>query len=177
MSRTTVYAFYDGKPAKSVELPNAWGSGPMIWDALIAKYRVEGDVFSAWKNLCAAERDGKIKLQPWERIVLHATYENALVKRDDLETYAAAAEQFDKAHHVDGRVCHLRAMGEVAREALKDGAEAIGFHLTSVADNPWWVRPDNEDEDGRPYDLAVDTRHWFVDCATPAPTGQDGRDT
>ncbi|HMI92440.1 MAG TPA: hypothetical protein VK509_13795, partial [Polyangiales bacterium] len=111
-----------------------------------------------------------ISLEIWERVVLYATYDKALVRGEELEAYAAACERFYAAYQRPGYACHLAEFARLAREAKQQGAVALGFCQTSVGESHWSVPPDDPDSDDaewRPYDLSVDTDHWFVDCSEP----------
>jgi hypothetical protein len=168
MSRTKLYGFREGRPDIKVEFGNSWGFCPMIWDSLVKKYgiferelaRYDKTMFDAWTELWRVVKEETVRPRPWELLVLRSTYDQALVKADRFEEYAKALEMFHEAHALPERVCHLASMSHHIKQMGPD-VECVGFYGTSVNEDPWWVQGADDDE-GRPYDLRVDTNHWFI---------------
>lgn len=169
MSCTTLYGFRNGQREQIAEYSNAWGFCPMVWDALVNKYqtanlsfdfrtRVSRLSLDAWPELWRKVESKEVQIQPWELMVLQSTYDRALVGSDLFEPYVAALEQFQMAFAISDRVCHLSAIAGTVRRLPKE-IQSIGFHGTSVSEDLWWVI---DGEDGRPYDLNVDTGHWYL---------------
>jgi hypothetical protein len=164
----------EGDVEGALELRNSHGTAAMVWGALCRKYKDKiYDTFRGsnppppyemmmWEDLWKATQDGRVELRWWEWNVLNWTYDNALIKGDDLETFVASLRMFEEAHALPGQVCHLLATADYLEGLLKsDRPRATGLYATSVSDNPWWVRGENDDE-GRSYNVDRDAKHWFV---------------
>lgn len=182
------------------EYKNSWGFAAFVWDMLCAKYGVEelyrrdknksksrepylmpGDT---WQYLWECVKEDKIKLKTWESNVLFSTYDDAIVKRDDLLQLADDYDMFAEALRPEGRVCHLRSIAKDMRKAYEQGALGICFYAMSVGDDPWYgvyteENPDDMEldygteeynkqeelwEDSyRPYNVNTDSKHWYVE--------------
>jgi len=105
-------------------------------------------------------------LPDFERVVLAATMDYAIVKKEHFSIFAEDLTKFvlkyGTARYHDGKwytvVCHLIKWAEVFRTST---AEAISFYHTSVGENLWtdW---DDEKDQPLPYDLNKDTKHFEV---------------
>jgi hypothetical protein len=157
------------------EFGNSWGSAMRIWNALIYKYLVPSD-------LVGMERDGFIgrmmmsgfqelwplsessKLSRSERLTLASTYDKVICEIDRCNELADAYEDFKRLYPSEG-VDHLPAMVKLLR-GFQGRAEMAGvcWQQTSVSDDQWNVRPDNDEDESRPFDLSVDddNDHWFL---------------
>ena len=154
MSYTALYAARGADAAfhKVGEYRNSHGSGPMIWDALCRKYLREEMQeagthypFDFVDELVRYENRGDF-LQPWELNALRATYERAVVLRNDLLTCADSLYIFAEAHRTPGRSCSLREQWADIRTAYLAGALAVAWYQTSLSDN-WLHRRSELDED------------------------------
>lgn len=162
----------DGDLCGALELRNSHGTAAMVWTALCRKYadkmydRLQKPPYELmmWEDLWKATQDGRVELRWWEWNVLNWTYDRALIKGEDLETFVSSLRMFEEAHALPGYVCHLPATADYLVGLLTgERPRAIGLYATSVSDNPWWVRSGNEDEEGRSYNIDRDTKHWFVE--------------
>jgi hypothetical protein len=173
MSYAQLMVFRNGLAEPDERYGNSHGVCAMVWEVLLAKYydtvypgyfgsdhRVAG-INGGWEALWKAQ----IPYRPWERVVLEFTYDNRLVRGKDVVLLANALDRFEDAHRQPRFVCHLAAIAKRLGEI--GPCDAVGLHATSVNPNPWLVRLPPEYEDARPYDLALDTRHQFVEMAEP----------
>lgn len=190
MSRTTLLIVdNDGDVCDDSEYSNAWGFGPMIWQALIDRYRnaiptIGRDELSLdnWPKLWKADENDGLPLRPWERDVLRATYDNAMIRGADLKRMAASMGMFYEAHSRHGVACSLKSIAARLRD-LAEGtntkfkAPDVCFIGTSVQEDPWIVFDGSDDDEGRPYNVKRDTKHWYVELAAPPTSGTGGTTT
>lgn len=167
MSHCEIIEFKDGKPVSSAEYKNSFGGAARIWDALFNAYLKDpAKEFDSWltRNMRdpsdrtlwdLAKRDD---LPPFERAVHMATFDRAMIRRENFARFAGDLRQFVKKYPAGDRVCHLSAWAD--RIAASD-AEAIGFWMMSVSDNLWqeW---DEEADESVPYDLNARTDHFEI---------------
>ncbi len=170
MSRTTMYAFPKSGPCVELaEFPNSWGSAARIWNALSERYLGERVVWmlpNRSEQLWALVDDPQ--LTQAERDVLESTFDHVLVHRNDFDYLAGVYRAFSLFYPPGKSACHLNAIATVL-EQLVDGkmvvsfeVYAVGWRWTSCAENLWQVRDENDDS--RPYNLALDSRHrWLFD--------------
>lgn len=155
MSRTTVYAIYPGEKIEEIaEYNNSWGSAPVIWSAIYDKYlKPPGELYQSWmgkegeKLWAIADDEG---YSQWLRNVLRMTFDRAIIKSenfqqaaDDLETF------FSNFPQPENHVNHWPKIVTLLRTGA-EGAPAIGFHMTSVSENPFAPQWD-EEKDERIY--------------------------
>ena len=131
------------------EYGNSWGGAAFIWDALCKKYDVKDQYgyssFEAWKILWNKVRDEEILLTPEEHNVLHFTYDNALVKGEDMQLFADSLRKFSDEHGKEGRVNHCRSMARDIEQHIKEGdVDGLGLYATSVGEDPWDVYDEEE---------------------------------
>ncbi len=148
MSYCAIIVFKDGVASGSIEFRNAWGGAARIWDALFEKYLknpaipyhswISCDQQSLWD---LAKRE---KLLPFERAVHASTFDLAYIRRANFGRFCGDLLLFDAAYPCIGSTAnHLPAWVDAIME-LK--AEAVGFHGTSVAENPWRKYDEDKDE-------------------------------
>lgn len=165
----------DGDACDDSEYSNSWGFAAMIWEALLERYGKlivpEGRATFAmndWPKLWKADEDDRLPLQPWERDVLRATYDHAIIRGADLERMADSFDRFEEAHAKPGSACSLKRIAARMRD-LAAGVQTkfvrpdVCFQATSVAEDQWIVFDGGED--GRPYNIKRDTKHFYVDIA------------
>jgi hypothetical protein len=176
MSYSEIYVFgTDGDGTGSLELRNSSGGASIVWRYLVRKYKdlmydshrggPRAPMFEheMTEDLWKATQDGRVELRWWEWNVLNWTYDNALIRGEDLEPFVASLRMFEEAHALPGYVCHLPAVASHLEELIKASRpRAIGLYATSVCECPWWVGPDDDGE-GRAYNIDRDTKHWFID--------------
>jgi hypothetical protein len=140
MSRTTVKALWPSKKVKDFEeLGNSWGSGPIVWRCLSVKYLKWSD--GQWL-LSAEKPEGKIlwglgrrtDIPESHAAVMRMTYDRAYVSSEDYARAARDIRQFLRDFPPAGGINHWPRIAEIFEGAK---VPAIGFHLTSVSDDPW----------------------------------------
>lgn len=100
-----------------------------------------------------------------ERAVHASTFDLAYVKRSNFQRFCADLRAFDAALPVKGGcVNHLPAWVDVIQNL---DADAIGFHGTSVAENPWLRYDEAKDESHQvPLTEGFEVYDWLL-SATP----------
>jgi hypothetical protein len=143
MSYTTTYGLFRTKVSAIREHRNSWGSAPVVWDYLEAKYlevkeysrAIRGDMQEVW-NLHKDTR-----LLACERFALLTTFDWAYCSVDKLTMGADLLDEFavlSEAWAPD-RVNHWKAIAEDYRStAIKPDYRLKGICIghTSVSD-PW----------------------------------------
>jgi hypothetical protein len=169
MSYCKLITFKNGKQddGLGLECKNAWGGAAYIWDSLWERYaRDPRKMYDSW--LMAAGRPGPEGKRLWDlwkrqdlpmcmRAVHLATFDYAIVKRENLQRFAADLREFVKAFPVGERVVHLPAWADFIEQHPE--IEAIGFH---VSENLWDGPQDDEGECKNPYDMATGDKHFDV---------------
>ena len=167
-----------GDVIRHTEFRNAHGWSAYIWDKLFNKYAKNSDnIYDTWlgeenaKRLWALVDDER--LDPFERRVLCSTFDNAMIKHEDLEKFIVDLTAFYDKHPPNNRVCHMRGMINVIREVIKDPEDlAICWYQMSVSDDLWWTNLPEEycdkcgqmlERESRAYNINTDDKHWFLD--------------
>lgn len=156
MSSTTIKAIWPGEKAKGIaELRNAWGSAPFVWDAMCARY-LGGNWLSQSDKLWPLWKDPRAPEN--QRAVLALTFDKMYLLKKDYTRAAADIRQFlaDFPSNSE-RVNHWPAIAELL-ESDPD-YPAIGFHMTSVAEDPWRGQYNEDADDYDPIDWS---RAWSI---------------
>ncbi|WP_353170914.1 hypothetical protein [Acinetobacter rudis] len=134
MSYTTILAIYPGEKIEEVlELNNAWGSAPFIWNAMAEKYLGKG-AFSAGNELWALWKNPNIPLA--YRKVHLMTFDRAYILKGDFLKAAEDIQIFLKDFGVNSdQVNHWGVIADLLE--TNPNYPAIGFHMTSVSENPF----------------------------------------
>jgi len=138
------------------------------------------EVWDLWKNPAVSLT---------HRIVMASTFDRVMVRCENLPRLIEAIEEyvndFDRPHLIQPSelivypanappppfpdrealpTTTLSAQARKLRElAQDDGVAAVCWNQTSVNCNPWWVyNGDDEEDEGRPYNINVDENHWFL---------------
>ena len=150
----------------------------VVWGTLVERYRRllypnEG-IFESRQHppMDAPEtlwkRYKELPLRPWERDVLEFTFDWALVPKDGLAKMAASMRRWADAHAKPGVVCHAKAWAdELDRLSGDPECQGVGLYGHSVGDCLWWVSAKDVDDDGRSYNINVDSRHWWIEVQGP----------
>ncbi len=160
MSSVRIIAFRNDVPSTEAELRNAWGGHMRIWNAVYDRYFKRGEYDSCLGNadvLWAFPKTHR-SVERAVHAVLISTFDWALVMADDFDQYIADLVRFEELFLAGDRVSHLAAY-----RSFIDGnrdAQAIGFHGTSVSEDPWTISIDEESY--RSYSLATDDKHFGV---------------
>lgn len=145
MSTCTLYEFREGRPHAAAEYKNAHGGAWFVWSALYDRYLPSRDEPSLTASLQRRgqqsplwdlPRTNDLRLELFERAVLASTFDRAIIARLNFERYAKHLSEFLTLYPpADGVPCHLSSWAAVASISV---ADAIGFHQTSSADDPWF---------------------------------------
>jgi len=180
MSYTTIYIFGpDGTVTDTVDFQNAYGSAIAIWGAIGRKYltREQRDPHGLEKAIGKhydnpmdyADQVWKLgeRLENFERLVLDSTFDNAVVRFEDLQAVAEAFEEFARIHgpwfETNKRVFSVGKQGEALRALLdRDDVRAVAWRQTSVSSVAWDGRWDEEADEEIPYNLDAMDTHWFI---------------
>lgn len=132
------------------ELQNAWGSAPLIWDALCVKYfGLEPLRFmsSDMKRLWSLWKDKDLPIS--HRAVLMMTFDRAYVSFENFARAAGDIRKFlEDFPTPPDRVNHWGSIAEYFESM--PSVPAIGFWHTSVSDNPFAGRWDEALEEYGP---------------------------
>jgi hypothetical protein len=164
MSYCQVIEFIDNKPETGYDFRNAWGGHARIWNALFDRYLKDPlNEYDSWMLTRSQQKLWDIvkrqDLQPFERIVMAATFDYAIISKEHFATFAADLRKFVQLYPVAGAtVDHLPAWADLIES---NKAQAIGFRGTSVAENVW-IGYNGETDESVPYDLATGTRHFEI---------------
>lgn len=168
MSRTTIYVFTkDGPWTEYKEFSNSWRSGYFIWKSLQERYLPEynGKYLMTPEIIEKVWDLGRLDTSPAsevEKVCMLTTFDYALAYREDFRQVAEAYREFEKTYGLSG-LSTLGAQASVLEKlAEREDVVAVGWQQTSVSENLWWVQPDDEEDDGRPYNLKTDTKHWNI---------------
>jgi len=139
MSYTTVLAIYPGEKVEKIEeLRNAFGSAPYVWNVLCQRYYDTEDggwiigntlntLWPRWKDISIPEH---------QRAVLMMTYDRAYVAKKDYARATKDIRQF--LMDFPPAPTHVNHWAHIA--SLFDADHpypGIGFHMTSVSENPF----------------------------------------
>jgi len=145
-----------------LELRNAWGNQPMIWDALVKKYGKEfgatGFSFEDWGKLMKWVYLPSSKMEPFElNVYAMADEGNYIEGAEDMLLYAQSLRKFTAVHENREQICHLlAAAGRIEQLVSEKQVRWLAWYGTSVNANPWQVQdPDDEDE-RKPYNMVKD---------------------
>lgn len=153
----------DGSVEWAAEFKNAFLGAMHVWTEMgktylqqevwrMMFYQNMNPVWDLWK-------DEKVPLD--FRIVLLATFDNAMVRKPLFVRLAKAMESFADRFGPGS----LREQAAVLHALVSDDEVcAVCWNQTSVNASPWWVH-DSDDEEGRAYDISRDKKHWFLSDA------------
>jgi hypothetical protein len=179
MSYTTIKSVWPGERADDIEeLRNSHGSAPVIWGDMGQRYLGCGRFEVMWgsnaDNLWPLWKRKDIPLH--HRAVLALTYDNVLLMKADYARAAADIRAYMKDFPPQsGYVNHWSRIAEIL-ESSPD-CPAIGFHWTSVCEDPF---QGDYNEDREDYDQPDWSKYWdmyaYLDKAESASNenGQRG---
>lgn len=164
MSCMEVYAVDgDGDVVLLTEFRNAWRGAMLVWHEIAKKYGVLNewgypDIEASWK----LARTTQLTEPEWCTMV--CTFDDVIIPREHFEYVARMFAAFP----FDG---HYRELAKLI-PTLGPSIRGLCFNGTSVNENPWWVFGENEDDEGRPYNIDRDSKHWFFDPADRPHAGE-----
>ncbi len=139
MSYCAIVIFKDGLPHGKIEFRNSWGGAARIWSALFDKHLKNPAI--PYHNWLAESEQQKLwalvnraDLPIYERTVHASTLDFAFIKREHFPIFCTDLRAFDVAYPAPEKANHLPAWADAIE---KLDCEGIGFHGTSVAENPW----------------------------------------
>ena len=156
MSYTEIYAVQaNGNIQQYGEAHNASGCAMHIWTKLAEKYNVKGkhpfDLEPLWNSIKQMnERD------QW---VMAGTFDHVIIPREQLPTYCNFLRSFAN----DCSTSNLEEqIALLDRAIIDETVHGICFNQTSVNTNPWWIYDGSNEDEGKPYNINTDTKHWFL---------------
>ena len=164
MSYCEIIYFQDGKPVAGQEFKNAHGGAAFIWSALSKRYLGHDNWMMAGvlnEGRALWDLAKRQDLSVFERAVHAATFDRAIVRREDFTQFAADLRKFVETYPPRDRVCHLLSWASAVESSEH---EAIGFYMMSVSDNLWFGRDedDKDSDESIPYNLNEQNEHFEV---------------
>lgn len=156
MSSTTVIAVWPGEKSEKIkELRNAWGSAPVIWEDMAARY-LDGSYWSCIDKLWPLAKREDIPFHL--RAVLAMTYDNMIVLRAHYPLAAQCIRQYLADFPADeNKVNHWPFLAELF-ESTPD-SPAIGLWGTSICENPFDGQWDDDKEE---YEQPDWSKFWSL---------------
>jgi hypothetical protein len=180
MSHTTLYTIdRDGNAEIFDEFHNAWRGGAFIWTWLTWRYlrnvadpKAKEHEFGKRTWLIHHALFDELEDAPLsrrDRIIYETTKDYAIVRAENLLELAEMFESFAEEY---GNACSLPEQAQALRKmaAAESGVfRGCCWQQTSVSDDLWYVRDEDDDDERRSYNVDRDTKHWFVDFAEVRP--------
>jgi hypothetical protein len=160
-----------------VKLRNSWLGASFVWTQVGNRYLGEYDFEKEYALYVAGGRQGKFdhtgwvrawalqhdpRVAEWDWATLVSTFDWCVLPAEHLGYLSRQYRLFHEAHLAHG-TSHYRSLAAVFSELLPEGTRGVCFNATSVNENPWWVRDLDPDQEGRPYNIDLDTKHWLFD--------------
>ena len=164
MSCTEIYAFKrNGEAYHVADVTNAWRGAMAVWNTMDKRYLPQ----DALGNLLGLNRMEKVwkladkkDIPTHERIVLFTTFDNCLVKKENLPKVIEAFYNFD------GDTSLPEQAGVLERILDNEEYIAVGWNQNSINGDTWDNRGgyDPETEVEFPYNcLTMDEHFWLFD--------------
>lgn len=157
MSYTTIKAVWPGEKAEDLrELRNAHGSAPVVWNEIAKRYLGLRDHEYSFRCDELWPLYKRPDMPAHQRAVLVMTYDNAIVMKANYKQAATDIRAF--LADFPPREGYANHWSEIA--ALFDSdleCPAIGFHMTSVSEDPFQGSWNEEAED---YDMPDWSVYW-----------------
>lgn len=158
MSQTIIIPFdKDGNAMLNNEhvFQNAWRGAMAIWLYLLKKYHPQSDPYILMARITDAnklisELANNPNLEEWEKIVLHTTYDGALVRREELPRVAAAFMEFPETSSLKAQAVILDLLSKA------ENISAVGWDQNNICESGWRFA------DGRPYNYNEGNDHYFI---------------
>lgn len=148
-----------------LQLGNSWGTGPLVWDALVEAYGPkfgarEHDTFGNWERLLTwlTTPAALEVLSPMEMNVVRMLNTGYYLEGDaDMLVYVQSLREFQAKHGKSDRVSHLIAAANRIEELVKDKkVRWLAWYLTTVNANPWLVDGEDEDDERGVFNMVKD---------------------
>jgi len=156
VSYTEIYAVRpNGDIEDYGETHNAWLGAMHIWTKLGEKYHIRGehpfDFSRLWKSSSVMN-----EADQW---VMAGTFDKVIIPKEQLAIYVQHLRSFATEYPTS----NLTEQIAILERAINDDAvQGICFNQTSVNSNPWWIYDESNDDEGKPYNINQDTKHWFL---------------
>lgn len=159
MSSTTIKGVRPGEMAEDlVELRNSHGSAPVVWSQMLVTYLGTKEHAWLWDSDRLWPLNKRLDIPLHHRAVLTITYDNAVVLQKDYARAAADIRAWLVDFPVDAeRINHWPEIAALFESA--PDVPGIGFHMTSVTEDPFLGPWDEETEE---YGLPDFSRFWSV---------------
>lgn len=180
MSCTEIYGFdRDGVARWRGEVRNSWRGAWHVWSTLEKKYlpslpkRWSGDAeYVSRLNTNDASELWELnrgnRLEPYERILLLATMDYALVEAEKLSVFISVLEKWCEVY--PGETNYDEQINMITL-LMKEDVSAVGFNATSVnSDGSYCLA--GEDEEIKGYNYKDNVCHYFVFEAFEQITGE-----
>lgn len=159
MSYTEIFGFDEKGVAYSAgRVGNAFRGAYSIWCEMGQKYLGSGPSYmneAHMKKIWGLFNDKSVKRE--HRIVMGTTFDNVVVKLEDLpeviKAFEVFCEDFPNATHLDKQAEVLKG--------LKDTDQGFAWNQTSVC-QPAWFDWDEELDEKVVYNLSTGDKHWFL---------------
>lgn len=168
MSYTTIYKVPERGPIEEYRtFSNSHRGAWTVWVRMQERYLPGHDMYGF-----GARRDDQMQ-KVWDlakdtrvplahRLTMRSTFDRVMVRREDLLALADAFEQFAADFQEHGSIFEQEmALRELAKDTT---CYAVCWNQTSVNGDAWEV-DDPETEESRMYDVALDSKHWFMDVS------------
>lgn len=159
MSSTEIYGVKsDGEVIFADETRNAWRGAMHVWNTLSEKYGIQGEMFGGFQNLWKLADTGT--LQDFENIVMKSTFDDVVVKKEDMPTLLKSFREYAKQYPNSS----LSEQAEIIEREILNNDEmiAVCWNQTSVNENPWSDGYDEEADEEISYNILTGKRHWFL---------------
>lgn len=160
MSETVIYGVKSNGVVEFIgETKNAWRGAMHVWVKLSKAYGIEDDSDSERFRSLWRMADKGI-LTNFENIVLKSTFDNVVVKKEDIPKLTDAVREYDKKYPNSSLLEQITIIEDTI---LKDQAMiGICWNQTSINRNPWVDGYDEENGEGIPYNVQTGNRHWYL---------------
>ena len=177
MSYTEIYKFNkDGNAEAIGETRNAFRGAMAVWESLEKEYlpafmpewaksfpSEPGKTYSRISSMNQEHMKeiwGIVKhpdIKDTHKIVMNSTFDNVVVKRENLERLLEAFREFEFE-------TSLKEQADLIEAALLEDPELLGiaWNQTSVNGDTWTNVDYDEDDEPIPYNLLEGNEHWFL---------------
>lgn len=154
MSYTTILAIYPDEKIEDIKrFSNSWLSAALLWEEFGKKYvKPNFSIFNIGDDFWAKARDKAIPFT--QRVVLAMTYDRFMIYAKD---YSRAAKDIRDS----GYQGHWPDIADFLESPDVKEVPCIGFHLTSVSENPFEQYDDETEECSIRWDDTVDLYEYM----------------
>lgn len=161
MSYTELYKVpAQGEIVEYAEFRNSYRGAWLVWDQMGKQY-CGGVSISNMQPVWDLAKSDRVPID--YRIVMASTFDNVMVRRENLPRLVQAIEEYAKTFEAGTLLEQADKLKELAQD---DSCFAVCWNQTSVNCDTWLVRREGLDKYGDPlwemYDVSRDTGHWFL---------------